>query len=60
MMAVEHTNEFLDALNSTDASLVSLSYWGDEDNKNDEDRDIDNKAFYWVESPIRVFSLEGM
>jgi hypothetical protein len=53
IMAVEHTNEFLVALESKNASLVSLNYWGDKDSKKSEDQ-------YWVESPIRAFSLEGM
>ena len=53
IMAVEQTNELLDALDSKNASLVSLNYWGNKDSKKSED-------IYWVESPIRAFSLEGM
>lgn len=34
MMAVEQTNEFLDAFDSKNATLVSLNEWGDKDNKN--------------------------
>ena len=50
MMAVERSNEFLEALEEQKADLVSLNYWGDKE----------NRTSYWVESAVRAFSLEGM
>jgi len=50
LLALEKSNELLDALISKNASLVSLNYWG-------------NKLFsftYWLESPARAFSLDGI
>ena len=50
MMAVRKTNEFLTALEEKKADLVSLNSWG----KNATDPN------FWVESPLRVFSLRGI
>mmetsp|Transcript_29724 Transcript_29724/g.43253 ORF Transcript_29724/g.43253 Transcript_29724/m.43253 type:complete len:372 (-) Transcript_29724:148-1263(-) len=51
MMAVKKSNEFLDALEKRNADLISLSYWGNNVDRNDG---------FWVESPLRVFSLRGI
>jgi len=48
LMAVERTNEFLDALTDRNASLVALNEWTVDD------------SIYWVESPARAFSREGI
>ena len=57
MMAVKKSNEFLEALSEKNASLISLSYWGDK-HRNHDQNDYNKK--YWLESPLRAFSLEGI
>eukprot|EP00557_Chaetoceros_sp_GSL56_P014775 CAMPEP_0176485182 /NCGR_PEP_ID=MMETSP0200_2-20121128/4905_1 /TAXON_ID=947934 /ORGANISM="Chaetoceros sp., Strain GSL56" /LENGTH=377 /DNA_ID=CAMNT_0017881813 /DNA_START=410 /DNA_END=1543 /DNA_ORIENTATION=- len=51
IFAVEHSNELLDTLQATGASLVSLNYW---------EADYENSKPFWVESVARVFSHEGI
>ena len=66
MMAVKKSNEFLEALTEKDASLISLSYWGDKQQqqhaagKNSTKNYHRAKRSYWLESPLRAFSLEGI
>ena len=57
MMAVEHTNMFLEALAAKNASLVSLNYWGD---KAAGYRNVTDRKKYWLESPLRAFDLAGV
>lgn len=59
MLAVRETNEFLEALQERNASLVSLSYWGEKEHPRGN---LTNKYVgkYWLESPLRAFSLEGI
>lgn len=56
MMAVEPTNLFLESLAATNASLISLNYWGDKHSVHQNATDLEK---YWLESPLRAFSLEG-
>ena len=51
MMALEKTNKLLDELDARNASFISLSYWGDKKDPN---------AKFWLESPVRAFSLKGI
>lgn len=51
ILAVEKTNMFLEALEKTKSSLVSLSYWGEKNS---------SEVKYWLESPLRVFNENGM
>jgi len=51
VMAIEPLNEVLDILEKKNADLVSLNYWGDKEDINEE---------YWVESPVRAFSKKGI
>jgi len=67
MMAVKKSNEFLEALIEKNASLISLSYWGDKEQQmqhNAENNSTNNyhhaTTNYWLESPLRAFSLEGI
>jgi hypothetical protein len=53
MLAVKKSNTFLEALELHNASLISLNYWGDKEQHR-------NSSKYWLESPLRAFSLEGV
>ena len=60
-MATRKTNEFLTALKEKSADLVSLSYWGTKNNNSTSwDETRRGPADFWVESPLRAFSLEGI
>ena len=62
IMAVKKSNEFLEALTEKNASLISLSYWGNKEKQ--QERASGNSTNYvdpyWLESPLRAFSLEGI
>ena len=69
MMALKKSNEFLEALIEKNASLISLSYWGDKQQQQQQQdaagKNSTNKYHhvernYWLESPLRAFSLEGI
>jgi hypothetical protein len=62
MLAVKKSNEFLEALELHNASLIALNYWGDEEqhrNSNNATAPATSRR-YWLESPLRAFSLEGL
>lgn len=56
VLAVENTNAFVSSLQKTQAEMISLNYWGEKNNNFGNDPE---KKF-WVESPLRVFSRDGM
>lgn len=51
IMAIERTDEFLLTLRERQLTLLSLNYWGQKNS---------TESKYWLESPLRVFSREGM
>ena len=60
-MAVNKANEFLEALVERSASLVSMNYWGDKGYPNGNNfTKAKYKGKYWLESPLRAFSLKGL
>jgi len=60
MMAVKKSNELLEALSEKNASLISLSYWGDKQQQQQNASGMNSTNEYWLESPLRAFSLEGI
>ena len=63
MMAIKKSNEFLEALELHNASLIALNYWGDEEQYRNFTKFNATETYnhrYWLESPLRAFSLEGV
>ena len=52
MMALDKSNELLDALEAKNVSFVSLNYWGK--------KTATDLGDFWLESPARAFNREGL